>query len=180
GPPSRYGVIEAGGDLLRRPRDQRRASHLAVAEREDGGLPGGQADPAGRRVAGDVEADRRGQQQPVSATPGGHPSLDLNQERADEPVFRPGRVADLRVHLTIGAGQPAEQDAGRSRTQVMAAVVTAEREGVGEYRGATRGGERGLQHHRLVHIPAAGPNSPDGWIANRPPAGSSRRQNTDG
>jgi hypothetical protein len=39
----------------------------------------------------------------------------------------------------------------------MAAVVAAEREGVGEYRGAARGGEHGLQHHRLIDVQAARP-----------------------
>jgi hypothetical protein len=39
----------------------------------------------------------------------------------------------------------------------MAGVVAAERKGVGEYRGTARGGERSLQRHRLIHVPAARP-----------------------
>jgi hypothetical protein len=62
----------------------------------------------------------------------------------------------------------------------MAALVAADREGVSEYRGAVRGGEGGLStsvwstYRRLTW------NSPAGRIEKCPPAGSRRRQNTDG
>jgi hypothetical protein len=54
----------------------------------------------------------------------------------------------------------------------MTAVVAAEREGVGEYRGATRDCERGLQHHRLIHVPAAHPEL-TGRADREPPADGS-------
>jgi hypothetical protein len=156
GTPSLHGVTEPGGDLSRGPGDQRRASHLAVAEREDSGLACGQADVGRRRVAAQVKRERCAQHQPVSAAPGSNPPRDRYQDRVDEAVLRAGRVADLRFDFTAVAGQLAEQHARRFRTQVVAALVAADREGVGEHGGAARRGEGRFQHHRLVHISAAG------------------------
>ena len=107
-----------------------------MPEREHGGLPGGQPDPGGRGGVIHVEADRRGQEQPVGAAPGGEPAGDGNQDGVDEPVLRPGRVADLRLDLAASAGQRAQQRTRGVCTQVVAALVAADREGVGEYRGA--------------------------------------------
>jgi hypothetical protein len=47
-------------------------------------------------LAADGLRQRRGQQQPVSAAPGGQPSWDRNQERVDESVLRPGGGAARR------------------------------------------------------------------------------------
>ena len=55
----------------------------------------------------------------------------------------------------MSAGQQAQQRTGGRCTQLAAAVVAADRESVGEYRGAVRGGEGGFQHQRLVHVAAA-------------------------
>ena len=88
--------------------------------------------------------------------PGGEPAGDRNQDGLDEAVLRPGCVADLRLDLAAGAGEPAQQHARGVGTQVVAALVTPDRKGVGEHGGAARGGEGGLQDHRLVHVPAAG------------------------
>ena len=49
-----------------------------------------------------------------------------------------GRVADLRLDLAASAGKHAQQRAGGMCAQVVTALVGADREGVGEYRGAVR------------------------------------------
>src|SRR5215475_11866859 len=71
-----------------------------------------------------------------------------------EAVFGPRGVMHLRVDLAGCAGEPPQQNAWRSRAEVVAAFAPAEGHRVGEDGGAVRGRERRFQHHGVVHIPA--------------------------
>ena len=104
----------------------------------------------------DLETGGRGKQEPAGAAPGGQASGDRLQDRVDQAVFGARRIADLDVDLPVGALQPAQQDSRRPGAQVVAAVVAAHGHGVGQHRGPGLRPERGLQHHGLVDVRAAG------------------------
>jgi hypothetical protein len=75
-----------------------------MAKAEDRVLARAQADPGAGHVAVDLQAGRRGQQQPVRAAAGSDPCAGLHQDRADQAEFRPGRVRDIRLDFAAGAG----------------------------------------------------------------------------
>ncbi len=163
GAPSFHGVLQAGGDLAGLPGGQRRLLHLPVLEREAHGLPGDQVELRGGSVPGDLETGGRGKQEPAGAATGGDASGDRFQDRVDQPVFGPRRIADIDVDFPDGARELAQQNSRRPGAQVVAAVVAAHGHGVGQHRSAGLRPERGLQDHRLVDVRAA-----DLEIAGRP------------
>ena len=147
-------------------------SPVRPSQREADRLPGLDVQRRGNGSPIDPEAARSGQQQPVGSAPGGQAAGDRFENRLDQAVFGPGSVADLDFQLPVGAGQAAHQYPRRPGTQVVAAVVTANRHGVGQHCGAGRRPERGFQHHRLVHVGAAGLEVAGRRIAKCPPAAS--------
>ena len=126
-----------------------------MLEREAHGLPGDQVELRGGSVPGNLETGGRGKQEPAGAAAGGNASGHRFQDRVDQPVFGPRRIADIDVDFPDGARESAQQDSRRSGAQVVAAVVAAYGHGVGQHRSGLRP-ERGLQDHRLVDVRAAG------------------------
>src|SRR5262249_53020674 len=157
GPPAFHGVVQAVDDLLPGPRGPLGTGAMPEAEPERRDLPGSQSDPCRRGGAVHSEADRGGQKKLPLVAQGGKPAGYWSQDRLDEAISWPGRVADLRFDLAARACEPTQQHARRVCTQVVTPLVTADSEGVGEHRCAARDGESGLQHHRLIDVLAAGP-----------------------
>jgi len=118
----------------------------------------------------DREIGGCGQQEPVGAAAGGQAPGDRFENGVDQAVFGPRGIGDLDVQLAVSAGEAAQQDPRRPGTKVVAAVVAADRQGVGQHRGTGRGSERGFQRHGLVHIGAGDLEVPS-WADREVPTG---------
>ena len=165
--PPLQGVLQAGGDLAGIPGGEGRLPHPPMLKREANRLASHDVEARGSGRPVDPEVGRRGKQQPVG-TPAGRQAAGYRFEnRLDQAVFGTRSIANLDFQLPVGTGQAAQQYPRRPGTQVVAAVVAANRHGVGQHRGAGRRPERSLQRHGLVHVCAAGSRS-------RRPAGSAK------
>ena len=138
------------------PGGQRRLPHLPVLQREAHSLAGHQVQACGGGGPVDPEVGRPGQQEPACAAPRGQAAGYRLQNRVNEAVFGTRGIGDIDVDLAVRALQAAQQDPGRPGAQIVAAVVAAHRQGVGQHRDAGLRPERGVQHHRLVRVRPAG------------------------
>jgi hypothetical protein len=85
-----------------------------------------------------------------------------HDERRHQAVLRAGREPHGQFHLTGDAGQLAQQCVRCVAAQLVAAFVGAQRHRVGHGDHAAVAVEDGLQHHRLVDVPAL-----DGEVTDR-------------
>jgi hypothetical protein len=127
-----------------------------MVEREANRLAGNDVEARGSGRPVHPEVGRCGKQEPVGSTTRCYAARDHLENRVDQAVFRTRSIGNLDLQLPVGTGEAAQQYPRRPGTQVVAAVIAANRHGVSQHRGACRGPERGLQRHRLVHVGAAG------------------------
>ena len=100
--------------------------------------------------------DRGEERTSTSAPPNApHPTLDLIEQRMDQPVLGARDVLEGQLDLPFGARRPSEQKMGCPPAELMAPVAVAHGQGVGDDDRARRGAEGGLQHHGAVQVAAS-------------------------
>ena len=72
----------------------------------------------------------------VGASAGGQAAGDWLENRVNQAVFGTRGIGDLDLQFAVGAGEAAQECPRGTGTQVVAAVVAADRHGVGQHRGA--------------------------------------------
>ena len=158
----------SGGSHIR-PWCRREADRLASSDVQ-AGSSGGPCRPG----------SRRGKQQPVGSAPGGQAAGDGFENRVDQAVFGTRSVADLELRSAPSVQARRRSNAPRRPgTQVVAAVVAADRHGVGQHRRCrspsgtwSPGAMVWSTYARLAS------KSPAGRIRKCPPSGSRMRANT--
>ncbi len=109
---------------------------------------------------------RRGKDRDIGPAAALDAATYVRQQRPDQAVLGPGHIFRLQLHPPRLSLHLAYQQAGRLRPEVVASLAATHRQRVDDPDRASSGGERGLQHHRVVEVATGSPELTD-WT-NRP------------
>ena len=126
-----------------------------MVEGERHGLARDHREPRPADELVDLDGHGAGEGQHVGAAPGHDAPCHRLEEGGDEAVLGAGGVAHRQLDLAPGARQPAQQDARRAGAELVAPLVAAHGQRIGEHDGPRRRAEGGLQHHRVLDVAAA-------------------------